>query len=124
MSESVTLSFEFAQSIENGGPDLQRPVCFSPTPYPQGLDDLFDWWLKYEEERDRIRHALTFDGFEYHCDFLHYRSEGPLTVVFYHGPVSAGRSQSIPRPPLLAIVDDWEEFLVSKEPFTKTYKWD
>lgn len=86
------------------------------------LGGLFSW-MHDAYERDRLRTALTFDLFDVRDDFLHYRSQDPSNVYLHQGNPTTGKRRQIPRPPLVQILDDWEDFLQTQEPFEKVYNW-
>ncbi len=83
----------------------------------------FSTWMNNSEERERLKMLLEFDGFEWWGDYLHYRSEGPEVVKTYRGSIAAGESTIVPRPPLLEIIEDVEQFLTDRAPFSKRYRW-
>lgn len=79
--------------------------------------------LDEDEDRERLRSALNFDLFEFFENSLNYRSQDPHLVYLYQGSRETGKRWWIPRPPLIEILDDWESFLQTAEPFEKVYTW-
>lgn len=81
-------------------------------------------WMQNDFEREALRTALTFDLLRIADNALHIWSEDPLLIHQSLTGPSTNERWTIPRPPMVEILDDWEDFLKSREPFEKTYSWD
>lgn len=75
-------------------------------------------------ERTVLRAALKYDAFDYSGDFLSCISLDSDSVLIRHWPRSEGRHSSIPRRPLLKILDDLDDLLRGGSIVVeRTYSW-